>query len=660
MALAHLFCRLSRTPRATSTVLLVLFAILEFFPYRAATWVFADELAGVEESASRTSLLDEVPNTQDPADAPPSPEESLAKITVPEGFQVTLFAAEPDVRQPIAMVFDDRGRLWVVEAYSYTDGHFRETLRDRVIILSDTDQDGQFDQRKVFWNQGRRLTGIALGFGGVWLTSAPELIFVPDRNGDDVPDGPPQVLLDGFDTETIGHNAVNGLLWGPDGWLYGRHGIQATSVVGPPGTPPEQRQSLNCSIWRYHPTRHTFDVVTHGTTNPWGLDYDDFGEFFLTNNVIGHLFHVVPGARFQRMYGQDFNEHAYELMDMCADHYHWDTSVAWNKAREGDNLRPELGGGHAHCGGMIYLGDNFPDEYRNCMFLCNVHGKRVNRDVLVSHQSGYRATHADDFFLAHDTWFRGIDLIYGPDGAVYISDWSDLGECHDTDGVHRTSGRIYKVWYGELQKSFLDKAKDLTQLSDEDLVQLLTHRNDWYVRQARRLLQERAAAGELAASTTASLQRLFTDATPTTDRLRALWALYVTDAGDERWLQQQLRDSDSQVRRWAIRLLGDRQSYSDSSVAALETLAASETKPRVHAALASALQHIPIEDRQRVAVPLVSKLDPADRNLTLLAWYGIEPLVAAQPNTAVRMIREAKAPQLRQFIARRLATATSP
>src|SRR5688500_1676835 len=181
------------------------------------------------------------------ADAPaPVPvEKTLQSIKLPQGFNVTLFAGEPNVVQPIAMTTDTRGRLWVVECVSYPDWSTNRTGSDRVIILEDTNQDGAFDKKTIFWDQGRNLTGIALGFDGVWLCSLPELIFVPDRNGDDKPVREPDVLLDGWDLG-IQHNVFNSLTWGPDGWLYGCHGILKTSYVGKPGTPQNERVPINC------------------------------------------------------------------------------------------------------------------------------------------------------------------------------------------------------------------------------------------------------------------------------------------------------------------------------------------------------------------------------------------------------------------------------
>src|SRR5439155_6253445 len=178
-------------------------------------------------------------------------------------------------------------------------------------------------------------------------------------------------IIDGWSTATR-HNLVNGLRWGPDGWPYGCHGIVAASRPGLPGTPQETRPRINCGVWRYHPTRKIFEVVCHGTTNPWGLDFDEHGEGFFTNCVIGHLWHVIPGAHYKRMYGQDYNKYAYELIDTTSEHLHW-AGGSWTDSRGGKGAHSDAGGGHAHVGCMVYQGDLFPKEYRNSIFMCNLH-----------------------------------------------------------------------------------------------------------------------------------------------------------------------------------------------------------------------------------------------------------------------------------------------
>src|SRR5262249_23117225 len=184
-------------------------------------------------------------------DKPLPPNEAPPRMTLPPGFQATLFAGEPDLVQLIAFTFDDRGRLWVAECHSYPqwirDG---KPGRDRILIFEDTDGDGRFDKRTVFHDQIANISGIEVGFGGVWVCATPNLLFIPDRDGDDRPDGPPEIVLDGWSLDAI-HNVFNGLTWGPDGWLYGCNGITATSKVGKPGTPEAQRTLFNCGVWRY-------------------------------------------------------------------------------------------------------------------------------------------------------------------------------------------------------------------------------------------------------------------------------------------------------------------------------------------------------------------------------------------------------------------------
>jgi putative membrane-bound dehydrogenase-like protein len=583
-------------------------------------------------------------------DRPVPPNEAAARMTLPDGFRATLFAGEPDVVQPIAFTLDDRGRLWVVECYSYpnwlTSGHGK----DRVLIFEDTDGDGRFDTCKVFLDNGTNLSGIAVGFGGVWLCSTPNLLFVPDRDGDGVPDGPPEIVLDGWSLEAK-HNVFNSLTWGPDGWLYGCNGILATSKVGRPGTPDDRRVPFNCGVWRYHPTRKTFEVVAHGTTNPWGLDFDDFGQMFITNCVIKHLWHVVPGAHFERMYGQDFNPHLYKLMASCADHIHWGGGP-WTDSRGGKGEHDRPGGGHAHAGCMVYLGDNWPDSYRGGVFTCNIHGNRVNHDTLARRGSGYVAHHAPDFLLAHDPWFRGLTVQYGPDGGAFVSDWCDTGECHNYDKVH-ISGRIYKVTYGKTSPV----KEDVARLSDAELVRRQLHKNDWQVRHARRVLQERAAAGKLGPATRPALVKMLRGHEDVTRRLRALWALHVTGGLGEELLLEQTHSPHEAVRAWAVPLaLEDRQA-SAAVRDRLAEMAAKDPSPFVRLALASGLQRLPIEQRWPIAEALLAHGEDAeDANLPLMIWYGIEPLVTADRERFVGLIVKAKMPLVREHVARRVAS----
>ncbi|HEV3340623.1 MAG TPA: PVC-type heme-binding CxxCH protein [Pirellulales bacterium] len=578
-------------------------------------------------------------------DAPLPPDKAASHIKLPPGFTATLFAGEPNVVQPIAMTFDDRGRLWVVECLSYPDWRTDGQGHDRVVIFDDRDGDGRFDERNVFWDEGVNLSGIELGHDGVWLCSTPNLVFVPDFNRDDVPDGPPEVKLDGWDLKDK-HNVFNGLAWGPDGWLYGCNGILSNSKVGKPGTPDERRVAIDCGVWRYQPVLELFEAVAHGTTNPWGLDFDEYGQAFMTNCVIEHLWHVLPGAHYQRMFGQDVMPNVYSLMASCVDHIHWGGGP-WQSSRGGQGEHDQPGGGHAHSGAMIYLGDNWPDEYRGGLFTCNIHGYRVNHDRFEQRGSGYVARHDRDFFYANDTWFRGLAIKYGPDGGVYVSDWCDSGECHDYDDVHRTSGRIYKITYGQVTPH----REDLAALSDAELVARQLHKNDWQVAHARRLLAERS--GKLAADTRNSLLKMARAHPDVTRQLRAVWALHCIG----RETKEFLASADENVRAWAVRLALEGGAAAPALRQKLEALAQSDPSPRVRLELAAGLQRLPPEARWQIASNLALHVEDAgDPNLPLMLWYGVEPLVRADAERALRLAADSQVPVVRQYLVRRFVS----
>ncbi|MEX0936935.1 MAG: PVC-type heme-binding CxxCH protein [Pirellulales bacterium] len=598
-----------------------------------------------------------VMNTQNPDDVPLTPEESLARITVPDGFHVTLFAGEPDVRRPIAFDFDDRGRLWVVENYSHPEWR-EDGATDRILILEDTDHDGRMDRRKVYWDKGRYLSGIAVGHGGVWIGNTPELSFIPDRDGDDIPDSEPVVMLDGFTVSPT--NVLNNFHWGPDGWLYGALGLAEESWIGKPGTPHDQRTRITRGIWRYHPIHGDFEVLADGMVNPWGADFNAYGDLLTTNTVIAHLWHIVPGMYCERRVEDPAHRYVYGRIQSITDHLHWGGG-AWHSSRESDEHHSVAGGGHAHCGAMIYLADNWPEKYRGTLFTNNLHGNRVNNDRLVPHGSTYVGVHGEDFLFGNDPWFRGLSVKYGPDGGVYISDWHDLGECHDQDGSHRSSGRIFKVVYGQPEA----RSTDLAALSDLELAKLHAHFNEWFVRHARRLLHERSAAGEIDSRARQWLATNFDNAQNEQQKLRSLWTRYVIGDLNKPELKRLMGHDNQHVRRWAVRFAVDRtvpnEAPDEATVEWMAIMAAGDRSPKVRLALACSLQKLPLPQRWQIARGLMSHAEDAeDPYLPLMIWYGVEPLVTRDMPRALQAAVDAKIPLLRRYIARRALDVEQP
>lgn len=593
----------------------------------------------------------EVYNSEKNQTGEPMPAEAAAKaFQVPEGVEVTVFAAEPEVRNPIALSWDHRGRMWVAENYTYAERgkRFDLALRDRVVIFEDADRDGKAEKRTVFADDLQMLTSVEVEPGGVWVMCPPRLLFIPDRNHDDVPDGDPEVVLDGFTVARSNyHNFANGLRWGPDGWLYGRCGGSCPGEIGAPGTPKAERIPLRGGIWRYHPKRKFFEVIVHGTTNPWGHDWNEHGEGFFINTVNGHLWHMIPGARLDRPFGRSVNPLVYEAIQSHADHWHFDTTGSWTKSRNG--AANEFGGGHAHIGMCIYQGDHFPKEWQGKLLTWSQHGRRLNRERLERQGSGYVARHEPDQFLAGDEWFRGLEIRPGPDGALYGLDWSDTGECHDHTGVHRTSGRIYRFSWGRAGDYF-EPVTETSELADRAF-----DSNPWGWQQLRQRLASGKGEGEV------TLGRI--DGDPTTQRLRELWLKKAAHQLDRQTLEKLLSDHDEHLRIWALRLLTDEWPI-DSVYGPMPhrtppsepelrdrfvEMAKSDSSGLVRLALASTLQRMPREDRPALAAALASRPEDAhDHNLPKLIWFGLMTLEEGK----LQVAEKTDWPDLLRYLAR--------
>ena len=682
--------------------------------------------------ANEYTLAEAKKNEPPPADAVLfaglEPAEAAAKATLPPGFKLHVFAAEPQIVQPIAFCLDDRGRTWVAEGRTYprrkgnppkpeapsskpTPEQLKDILggADRILVLEDTDGDHKADKTTVFLENVNLISGLEVGFGGVWIGAAPYLLFVPVNDWDNPkPAAEPKILLDGWNYSADTHETLNTFTWGPDGWLYGCHGVFCPSHVGKPGAAEKDRQWMDAGTFRYHPVKHTFEVFTEGGSNPWGIDFDEHGQLWSEMCVIPHLFHMIQGARITRQGGEHFtvgaaetarNEkhrdprgrkpvfpYVYEDITVHADHLHY----AGNQGPHAGNGRSDsAGGGHAHAGLMCYLGTSWPAEYRGQLLLGNIHGQRLNVDIPVREGSGYVAKHGADFLNFNDQWSQTLNQLYDQDGSMFVIDWYDKNQCHhNNDGGHdRSNGRVYKVVYQNQPKTQVNLAK----LSDAELAKLVPSKNEWMSRHARRILQERvalAAANEDTSEIPADLQPLVkfikagqkldvasalkdvvNDSSDVNARLRALWALHLTanispdDAG--RWVQ----DPDELVRAWTVQTFFENsavlfsvpqlEQLADNGAQALARLAASDPSPVVRRFVASAAQRVPVDRRWEIVAELGGrKEDAADHNLPLLYWYATEGCVASDPERAVSLLKSCRIPKLRQFIARRLAAAS--
>lgn len=582
-----------------------------------------------------------------------SPEEAVASMTMLEGVKANAWAGEPMVTQPIAFCWDDRGRLWVAENRDYESrgSGFSNFGDSRIIILEDTDHDGDADSRKVFLEGIPFPSAIAVGFDGLFLGAPPNLLFVPDKNNDDVADKEDmEVLLTGWGIRDR-HETINSLHWGPDGWLYGLEGFATPSKIRKPVgkgkiyKPKEpfpddlldaEGVDINGGVWRYHPTKKIFEAVAHGFSNPWGIDYDSKGQLFITACVIPHLFHVIPGGIYHRQGGQHFNPYVYSDITTIVDHSHRS----------------------AHGGARVYQSDAFPEIHQGRLFMANIHEHAVLSDVLEPRGSGFVAHHGDDFLMANNAQWVGFSMEVGPSGDLYVLDWHDADIC-GKEVMNKETGRIFRISPAtSLAEDWKDRYADLKNMTDDQLALLQTSRSDWHARRARIILQHRAAIGKLSESAVAHLRRTFNDNPNPDHRMRAMWTLHITKNFSESDLQKALADKDEYVRAWSIQMVCEDKNASKKSTEILVKMSSSESSAVVRLYLAAALQRVDVNTRWLIAQGLISHAEDAeDHNIPKMIWYGMEDLVEQSADKAIAMVSSCKLPVIAEFTSRRLVDA---
>jgi putative heme-binding domain-containing protein len=393
---------------------------------------------------------------------------------------------------------------------------------------------------------------------------------------------------------------------------------------------------INGGVWRFHPVKKEFEVVAHGFSNPWGIDYDAKGQLFITACVIPHMFHVVPGGIYHRQGGQHFNPYVYQDIRTIVDHSHRS----------------------AHGGARIYQSDAFPENQRGRLFMANIHEHAVLSDILVPKGSGFVAQHADDFVMANNAQWIGFSMEIGPAGDLYVLDWHDADICGNSV-MQKETGRIFRISpVYSLAEHWEGRYGDLTDLSDLELVDLQTSKSDWHARRARLILQTRAAKGFIDEQATELLLDIFSKEPNQDYRLRAMWSLHITNNFTEDQLIKQLEDQDEYIRAWAVQFLFEDKNPSIGLVNRIAGMAKKETSPVVRLYLSAALQRMKEADRWDVVSGLLTHGgDSEDHNIPKMIWFGLEPLVAKNPDRALQLAVQSKIPLVAEFIVRRVVDA---
>jgi putative heme-binding domain-containing protein len=562
-------------------------------------WVLCGSLAAMAADDE-----DVIPHRQDrPPNKPYSPQEALGRMTVPRGFHVDLVAGEPEIVNPIAMAFDDRGRIFITESVEYP----RKPAglgRDRVKIIEGVDDQGRARKFTVFAEGLNIPTGVAVGYGGVWVLNAPDLLFLREKNGKEVSR---EVVLSGFG-RTDTHELPSSLTWGPDGWLYGLNGVFNQSyVVSKDG----KRHDFTCAMWRYHPRTREFQVFAQGTSNPYGIAWDAEGSAIIEacHWANDHLFHFVETGYYTRQAG------AYPAFTIkigsITDHSHQKT---------------------AYCGIAILDTDAFPAAYRQRVCVGNIHGGCINMDRLERDGATYIAKAEPDLLTANDAWFMPVSLKVGPDGCLYILDWHDRYHCsqdaaRDPDGVDRLRGRLYRLRYGDSPRA---AQVDLAAQSDQQLISRLSGPNIYFRETAQRLLTERLTTeGTDPKSLRSALEKQTLDQKASrTARLHALWALIGGGSLDSSFHERLLTEADGGFRAWAVRAAGN---YAKVSPQIRERVAALARDPSPDVQLQVAIASRKIEGLDALAV-LVDVLQHCgqDKLIPAIVWPNLHPLLETE------------------------------
>ena len=610
-----------------------------------------------------------------------SPAESTARLAATPGLSAELLLHEPQVAQPFHFSFDERGRLWVTEARQYPypagvtmvsrDKYYRSHYdkvppappnHDRgadVISIHDSSRgDGVLDRRKVF-AEGLNLANAALrGHGGVWVMHTPHLLFYPDANGDDIPDGPPETRLTGFGLEDT-HSIANGLVWGPDGWLYGAQGSTTSSRVIRPGADPPDSPGVHfegCMVWRYHPQTRAYEIFCEGGGNTFGLEFDSHGRLYSGHNGGGTRgWHFVQGG-FYLMQGVDpgkfgppRNPYAFGDLPMMGTR---DPAVRFTHF------------------GAFAEGTALPQPWAGRLFALDPLHNAIITSERIPAGATFTTSDRGTAITSTDPAFRPVYIANAPDGSLVVADMYDFYIAHGQhyqNQIDTSTGRIYRL---RAENAPLEKDVDLANKDTAQLVALLSHPNKWHRQTAVRLLGERSDP-----AVSPRLRALLGHDTGL-GALHALWALHQSTGLSEEDALTGLSHRIPAVRAWTARLLGDTWGHhrnlgagrhATSALArlpvpvfnALLTQAAVEDDAETIAQYASTARRLDPPQALPLAAALMSRREWAgDPFIPLLVWWILEAHLPTSAEDTLALFRGDRiwdAPMAREQILPRIA-----
>lgn len=596
----------------------------------------------------------------DDDNGPLSVPDTLAQFTLPDDLGVTAVLAEPDIGQPVSFRFDERGRLWVMQFLQYPDpagltmlsrDKFLRTVYDRtppppprhfpgadkITIHEDLDEDGRFETQKTFVEGLSLATSFTRGRGGVWVLNPPYLLFYPDRDRDDVPDGEPEVLLEGFGLEDS-HSIANSLRWGPDGWLYGCQGSTVTGHIRDYQSDAQPVHSMGQLVWRYHPATRKYEIFAEGGGNSFGLEFDSQGRVFSGHNGGDTRgFHYVQGGYYRKGFGKHGS---------LSNPYTFGYFAAM-KHPPAERFTHDF---------VIYEDELLPEVYQGRLFAIETIQSRVVQGAFRKMGASFETEDIGIAIESGDKWFRPVDIETGPDGAIYVADFYEQRidhASHYQGRVHRESGRIYRLAPKSDPIARAGRREDLGGLSSDELAnQLVTAKIRWQVQTLLRLIADRR-------DTSVRPRLMETIRTnPGNVALRAMWALNLSGGLAPSEIAELLNHDNPQIRAWAVRLAADDGQVTGETARLMVELAGRDHHVEVRCQLACSARRLPA----RYGLPIIRQLlrhdeDVDDVFMPLLIWWAIEAKADSDRQPILNLLAEPDAwnlPMVQQHLVQRL------
>jgi putative membrane-bound dehydrogenase-like protein len=507
-----------------------------------------------------------------------TPEEEQAGFTLPPGFEITLFASEPDISKPINMEFDDQGRLWVTQSSDYPMAASTGKGIDRITILEDKDGDGRADVFTHFVDSANIPIGIMPMADGAIAYSIPNLYRYTDTNNDGVMDQ--QKVLYGEFGHQDTHGMVNNLVRGFDGWIYACHGFTNSSTVA--GTDGDSIRMVSGNTFRFRPDGSRIEQTSFGRVNPFGHAFDEWGYLYSADCHSKPIYQLIREGEYPH-FGKK--------------------SPAIGFAPE--MMHYELGS-TAIAGLDYYIGEQFPEAYRHSFYSGDVVTCQINRNTMTLKGSTPQTKREEDFLVSDDPWFRPVDIKTGPDGAMYVADFYNRIIGHyevplNHPGRDRVSGRIWKITYRGDQPHQDAKVTNWTKASITELIAGLQHPQlNVRMKVADRLVdvwKDKAIAPVNEMMHTAKVNTLA--------YIQGLWILHRLHALPASMLDSALHHNEQMIQVHALRVLREMDTINEQQ----RTVAVN--------ALASKNPHV-----QRIAAEVLTRFTNIDNVAPLLSLYS--------------------------------------